>query len=58
MLYYILIFLLLALAVAVAAVIFRVVSFAAAEIARVFLTTALVLSPVLAFSYFARKKIR
>jgi uncharacterized membrane protein YtjA (UPF0391 family) len=56
MLYYTVIFLLLALAAA--AVIFRVVSFAATEIARVFLTTALVLSPVLAFSYFARKKIR
>jgi uncharacterized membrane protein YtjA (UPF0391 family) len=56
MLYYALIFLLLALVMA--AMIFRMVSLAAAEVARVFLTMALVLSPAFAFSYFTRKKIR
>jgi uncharacterized membrane protein YtjA (UPF0391 family) len=46
------------LALAAAVVIFRVVSLAAAEVARVLLTMALVLSPVFTFSYFMRKKVR
>jgi uncharacterized membrane protein YtjA (UPF0391 family) len=56
MVYYALIFLFLALMGA--ALIFRVVSFAATEIARVFLAMAVVVSPVSVFSYFARQRRR
>lgn len=56
MLYYALILLLPALIVGV--LLFRVVAFASAEIARVFLVLFLVLSPVNAFCYFARRKTR
>lgn len=55
MLYYAVVLLLVALLVSF--VIFRVVAFAAAEIAKVFLVTFVVLSPIDAYVYFARRKI-